>query len=60
MQAITEWSKNLRVEVRGDDVAQHAGAYEVGRGDAMMAPVLVRLLISRLQHHAVAITIATW
>src|SRR5688572_6966473 len=25
MQAITEWSKNLRVEVRGDDVAQHAG-----------------------------------
>lgn len=25
MQAISEWSKNLRVEVRGDDVAQHAG-----------------------------------
>ena len=25
MQAITDWSKNLRVEVRGDDVAQHAG-----------------------------------
>jgi Transposase DDE domain group 1 len=25
MQAITEWSKNLRVEVRGEDVAQHAG-----------------------------------
>ena len=25
MQAIAEWSKNLRVEVRGDDVAQHAG-----------------------------------
>ncbi|HZE15528.1 MAG TPA: transposase, partial [Mycobacterium sp.] len=25
MQAITDWSKNLRVEVHGDDVAQHAG-----------------------------------
>ena len=25
MQAITNWSKNLRVEVHGDDVAQHAG-----------------------------------
>jgi hypothetical protein len=25
MQPITDWSKNLRVEVRGDDVAQHAG-----------------------------------
>lgn len=25
MQAITDWPKNLRVEVRGDDVAQHAG-----------------------------------
>ncbi|UQX13587.1 hypothetical protein [Candidatus Mycobacterium methanotrophicum] len=25
MQAISDWSKNLRVEVRGDDVAQHAG-----------------------------------
>jgi Transposase DDE domain group 1 len=25
MQTITEWSKNLRVEVRGDDLAQHAG-----------------------------------
>src|ERR1700736_4504115 len=25
MQAITDWSKNLRVEIRGDDVAQHAG-----------------------------------
>ena len=25
MQAITDWSKSLRVEVRGDDVAQHAG-----------------------------------
>ena len=25
MQAISNWSKNLRVEVHGDDVAQHAG-----------------------------------
>lgn len=25
MQAISDWSNNLRVEVRGDDVAQHAG-----------------------------------
>jgi hypothetical protein len=25
MKAISDWSKNLRVEVRGDDVAQHAG-----------------------------------
>ncbi len=26
MRAISDWSKNLRVEVRGDDVAQHAGS----------------------------------
>lgn len=25
MQAISDWSKNLRIEVRGDDVAQHGG-----------------------------------
>ena len=25
MQAITDWSKDLRVEVRGDDVVGHAG-----------------------------------
>ena len=25
MQAITDWSKSLRVEVRGDDVVGHAG-----------------------------------
>lgn len=25
MQAITDWSKSLRIEVRGDDVVGHAG-----------------------------------